>query len=152
MHRSEEIELVQLKPWTQYDWLRHGFSTRPGGISTVYGGHTLNLGWTKEDDPVAVAENRRRFTRAVASNADFTLAGVRQVHSAITHVIRDTDQPFATPDGKAILEGDGLMTNLPGVLLAVGTADCIPVLVVDPHKKAVAAFHAGWRGTAARIV
>jgi hypothetical protein len=57
-----------------------------------------------------------------------------------------------TAEGKAVLEGDGLMTDVPGVLLAVGTADCVPVLVVDVKKRMVGAFHAGWRGTAAGIV
>jgi hypothetical protein len=51
-----------------------------------------------------------------------------------------------------VLEGDGLVTNLAGVMLGVGTADCVPVLVVDVEKRAVGAFHAGWRGTAAGIV
>lgn len=151
-----ELQIVQIEPWTRYEWLRHGFSTRFGGVSTAYGGHSLNLGWTKEDDASAVKENRRRFVAAVSGDADFTLAGVRQIHSGITHVIRQADGAregrLTTPEGKAVLEGDGLMTDLPGVLLAAGTADCVPVLVVDVHKKAVAAFHAGWRGTAARIV
>jgi YfiH family protein len=57
-----------------------------------------------------------------------------------------------TADGKAVLEGDGLITDVPGVLIGVGTADCVPVLVVDGKKKVVAAFHAGWRGTVAGIV
>ena len=53
--------MVQVHAWNSYRWLRHGFSTREGGVSTVYGGNSLNLGWTKEDDPALVAENRRRF-------------------------------------------------------------------------------------------
>jgi hypothetical protein len=57
-----------------------------------------------------------------------------------------------TAEGKAVWEGDGLITDVPGVLLGVGTADCVPVLVVDVEKRVVAAFHAGWRGTVARIV
>ena len=150
--KPEEIELVQVSSWKQHDWLRHGFSTRSGGVSTVYGGQTLNLGWTKEDDHAHVAENRQRFTQTVGIDHTFTLVTIRQVHSATIHIIRNASEDLATPDGKAILEGDGLMTDQPGGLLAVGTADCIPVLVIDPHNKAVAAFHAGWRGTAARIV
>ena len=154
------IDVVRATAWEQYDWLRHGFSTRSNGVSTMYGSGSLNLGWTKEDDPTLVAENRRRFVRAAAGKtagkAGFTLVTVRQVHSALTHVIRQEDEPFTgtlqTPEGKAILEGDGLMTNLPAVMLGVGTADCVPVLVADVKKRVVAAFHAGWRGTAARIV
>ncbi len=83
------------------------------------------------------------------------LVGVRQIHSAIVRVIRETDGPFdgrlQSSEGKAVLEGDGLITDVPGVLLGVGTADCVPVLIVDVEKKVVGAFHAGWRGTVARI-
>ncbi len=152
--------MVRIEAWEQHDWLRHGFSRRTGGVSKVYGGDSLNLGWTKEDDPASVAENRRRFVGAAAGEmtgkAGFVLVNVRQIHSAITRVIREEDGPrsgkLQTPEGKAVVEGDGLMTSLPGVMLGVGTADCVPVLVADVKKRAVAAFHAGWRGTVARIV
>jgi polyphenol oxidase len=81
--------------------------------------------------------------------------GVRQIHSDIVHVVREADGALdgklQTADGRAVLEGDGLITNVPGVLVGVGTADCVPVLVVDREKRAVGAFHAGWRGTVARI-
>lgn len=154
------IEVVRVDAWEQYGWLRYGFSTRTGGVSAAYGGDSLNLGWTKEDDPASVAENRRRFLTAAAGEtagkAGFTLVTVRQIHSGITHAIGRDKEPFAgklqTPEGKAVLEGDGLMTNLPGLMLGVGTADCVPVLVADVKKRTVSAFHAGWRGTAARIV
>ena len=174
------IEIVRVADWDRFGWLRHGFSTRMGGVSTVYGAgaadaggspevrgsaldgvgwmdRSLNLGWTKEDDPAAVAENRRRFLAGVWGTLDgFSLVGVRQVHSGVVRVVREGDGALegrlATPEGKAVLEGDGLMTNVPGVLVGVGTADCVPVLVVDVEKRVVAAFHAGWRGTVARIV
>ncbi len=57
-----------------------------------------------------------------------------------------------TAEGRAVLRGDGMMTDVPGVMLGVQVADCVPVLVADVKRKAVAAFHAGWRGTLARIV
>lgn len=170
-----DLEIVQVPGWQRFGWLRHGFSTRGGGISTVYGGESpisetsggnasslnrggsLNLGWTKEDDPAAVFENRRRFLAAVTSaSSGFSLVGVRQIHSGIVRAVREHDGALEgrlqTAEGKAVLEGDGLMTGVPGVLLGVGTADCVPVLVVDVEKRVVAAFHAGWRGTVARIV
>jgi polyphenol oxidase len=161
---SEPLRIIRIPGWERYPWLRHGFSTRPGGVSSVYGGNTLNLGWTKEDNPGSVAENRRRFIAAVvgqpsneaASDPSPILVGVRQIHSAIVHAIRPEqgalEGKLATPDGKAVLEGDGLITALPGVMLGVGTADCVPVLIADVRNKVVAAFHAGWRGTSARIV
>jgi polyphenol oxidase len=148
---------VRIPEWERYGWLRHGFSTRAGGISSVYGNNSLNLGWTKEDDPGSVRENRRQFLAAVdGEGAASVLVGVRQIHSGIVRVVREEDEALQgklqSAEGKAVLEGDGLMTNLPGILLGVGTADCVPVLVVDVEKKVVAAFHAGWRGTVAQIV
>lgn len=152
--------IVHATPWAAYGWLRHGFSTRQGGASTIYGGNSLNLGWTKEDDPAFVAENRRRFYAAaygdVQEKAQFQPVTLRQVHSATVVPIRQEDGIFEgklqTVEGKAVLEGDGSITDLPGVLLGVQTADCVPVLIADVSKRVVGAFHAGWRGTVARIV
>ena len=157
-----EVEIVRVAGWERNVWLRHGFSTRVGGVSTVYsaGSGELNLGWTKEDDPACVRENRGRFLRLaggeMSGNRGMRMVNVRQVHGNLVRVIRAEDGVFEgkleTAEGKAVLEGDGLVTNLPGVMLGVGTADCVPVLVVDVEKRAVGAFHAGWRGTAVGIV
>jgi polyphenol oxidase len=159
MNPAETPPVLQLKPWQQhYPWLRHGFSLRAVGVSTVYGSPSLNLGWTKEDAPTAVAENRRRFVAALCGedHPEAALVGVRQIHSATTHAITPEhgalEGKLVTADGKAVLEGDGLITDIPGVLIAVGTADCVPVFVVDINQRVVAAFHAGWRGTVERIV
>jgi polyphenol oxidase len=150
-------EIVRVAGWETVGWLQHGFSTRSGGVSTVYGGKSLNLGWTKEDDPVSVAENRRRFLRGVCGeDGGELMVGVRQVHSGVVRVVREGDGALEgrlqTAEGKAVWEGDGLVTDVAGVLLGVGTADCVPVLVVDLEKRVVGAFHAGWRGTVAGIV
>ena len=155
--REDELDVLRVEGWKRYEWLLHGFSTRGGGISQVYGGATLNLGWTKEDDPMSVAENRTRFLGAIrGERAAPVLVGVRQIHSSTVRVVRKADGAMEgtlqTEEGKAVLEGDGLITDMPGVLLGVGTADCVPVLVVDVTRRVVAAFHAGWRGTVARIV
>ena len=149
-----QIEVVRVPEWSQFPWLRHGFSTRQGGRSAVYGGRTLNLGWTTEDDPSCVRENRADFVDTVSDASSLRLVTVRQVHSnAVVRIdaVAARDK-LETIEGKALLEGDGLVTDIPGLLIAAGTADCVPVLVVDPRRRVVAAFHAGWRGTAARIV
>ena len=156
--------MVRVSSWRKYGWLRHAFSRRDGGISTVYspvgGAGELNLGWTKEDDPALVRENRRRFIGDVAGAFDgdggWPLVTVRQVHSDAIRVVRLGDGAFEgaleTEEGKAILVGDGLITNVPGLLVGVQTADCVPVMVVDVVQRAVGVFHAGWRGTVAGIV
>jgi YfiH family protein len=127
-------------------WLWHGFSTRLGGVSRAYsvGATDLNLGFTQADAVDDVRENRRRFLNAVSGNPETPLVTVRQIHSNVTVVAGGVESGGC--------EADGLMTDQPGLLLGILTADCIPVLVVDPVTKAVAAFHAGWRGTVARIV
>ncbi len=113
-----------------------------GGLSTVYGGHDLNLGFTEDDDRAAVEGNRDRFLRAVAGDEAATLVALRQVHGTRVVVARA---------GEAV-EADGLMTNQPGLMLGVQAADCVPVLVADTRLRVVAGFHAGWRGTVAGIV
>ena len=111
----------------------------------------LNLGWTKEDEAANVVENRRRFLAEVAGKPS-SVVGLRQFHSGMIRVVEQGDGPLVTAEGRPVLRGDGLMTDVPGVMLGVGVADCVPVLVADPKRRAVAAFHAGWRGTLARIV
>jgi YfiH family protein len=150
----DQIEVVRVPEWSQFPWLRHGFSTRQGGRSSIYGGRSLNLGWTTEDDPNCVRENRADFVEVVSGGSSLRLVTVRQVHS--NSVVRidgaAARDKLETIEGKAVLEGDGLVTDIPGLLIAAGTADCVPVLVVDLRRRVVAAFHTGWRGTAARIV
>jgi polyphenol oxidase len=153
---DSELEIVRVKSWERFEWLRHGFSTRAGGVSSAYGGNSLNLGWTTEDNAASVSENRQRFLRSVGKGAEFGLVGVRQIHSGIVRMVQEGDGALEgrlqTTEGKAVLEGDGLITDVPGVMVGVGTADCVPVLVIDEKKRVVGAFHAGWRGTVAQIV
>jgi YfiH family protein len=152
---GRKVPVVRAEGWEKYPWLRHGFSTRAGGVSEIYGGQSLNLGWTKEDEAANVAENRRRFAAGVVGGPG-KLVTVRQFHSGMVRVVEATDgaleDRLETVEGRAVLRGDGMMTDVPGVLLGVQVADCVPVLVADVKRKAVAAFHAGWRGTLARIV
>ena len=109
------------------------------------GPNELNLGFTAADAAENVRENRLRFVEAVSGSRETALRTVRQVHSNRCVTAAEAVQE-TTP------EADGLMTGQAGVLLGIQTADCIPVLVADPVTRAVAAFHAGWRGTVARIV
>jgi polyphenol oxidase len=148
---KRQIDVVRAAGWDKYAWLRHGFSTRVGGVSDIYGDGSLNLGWTKEDEAANVVKNRKRFLAAVAG-APVNVVGLRQFHSGMIRVVERGHGPLVTTKGRPMLRGDGVMTDVPGVMLGVGVADCVPVLVADVKRRAVAAFHAGWRGTLARIV
>lgn len=129
----------------------HAFSTRKGGVSRVYGGNALNLGFTKHDSREAVERNRELLlenlgliNRRSKSKRSWTLITLRQIHSDLIHCVDRAPEH--------ILAGDGLITETPGLLLAVQTADCLPVIAVDRKRRAVGVFHAGWRGTVKRIV
>ncbi|MGB8474951.1 MAG: peptidoglycan editing factor PgeF, partial [Candidatus Acidiferrum sp.] len=102
----------------------------------------LNLGFTDWDTPENVLENRRRFQTA-AGAPDLPLITLKQFHSDVIHLFHDAPSDPCS--------GDASITNRPGLLLAIQTADCVPILLVDPQKRAIAAIHAGWRGTVARI-
>jgi hypothetical protein len=128
-------------------WLIHGFSTRIGGFSRVYGRAALNLGFTSEDSRSAVERNRAAFIKslgAVDRDQSWPLVTLRQIHSGIIHHV---SKRLATQ-----LSGDGLITQTPGILLGIQTADCFPIILADRKRRAVGVFHAGWRGTMKRIV
>lgn len=115
--------------------LLHGFSSREdGSLGPDSGGAK----------PAAVRRNRARFLRTLAGRGKAPeLVTLKQIHSDLIHRV---DGP-----PKTALQGDGLITDRAGLVLAIQTADCLPLLLVDPKHRAVGAFHAGWRGTLARI-
>ena len=115
----------------------HGFLGRRGGVSTgeLAG---LNVGFGSQDDREAIEENRRRAIQAVAPGA--SLATVHQVHSAEAVYVEapwpQAERPHA----------DAMVTDRPGILLGILTADCAPVLFADAEAGVIGAAHAGWRG------
>jgi hypothetical protein len=139
----------------------HGFSTRTGGFSRAYGKGDLNLGFTKEDAEATVERNRAVLLHGLYGSSRPRLSGrapfdgnivgpmitLRQIHSDIIHRIDSVSER----NGDAPISGDGLITATPGLLLAIQTADCLPVILVDAQRRAVGVFHAGWRGTLNRI-
>jgi YfiH family protein len=141
-HCGKNLRILQVPAFRRFPWLIHGFSTRPGGASALGGGKVLNLGFTAWDKRKSVLENRRRFQAALGAG-DFALVALRQFHSDL---VRLFDAAPGEPE-----HADAAVTDRPGLVLAVQTADCVPILLVDPQKRAVAAIHAGWRGTLRRI-
>ncbi len=149
--KQSKLNILRAAYLGKFPWLVHGFSTRQGGFSRVYGKDALNLGLTKDDSKAAVERNRAAFIHELGaengqgkSRSLWPLITLRQIHSDI---IRFVDSP-----SESHLVGDGLITATPGLLLAIQTADCLPIILVDPKRRAVGVFHAGWRGTVKRIV
>jgi polyphenol oxidase len=148
------LNILRAGHLSAFPWLVHGFSTRAGGSSRAYCKGDLNLGFTKDDSRAAVERNRTAFLHTIGACRDgrpgrakldlWPLITIRQVHSDLIHSVD------AVPDEPIV--GDGLLTATPGLLLAIQTADCLPVILVDTKRRAVGVFHAGWRGTVKRIV
>lgn len=121
----------------------HGFSTRLGGVSRPPF-DSLNLGHLRGDAADLVEENFRLFCSAAGTDPTRRVKN-RQIH---TDLVRRVSAP--DPAGQ-VHEGDGLVTDVPGLCLTVFTADCVPLLLCDPRRRCIAAVHSGWRSTAMTI-
>lgn len=175
--KTTKLEILRVPGWEAYRWLVHGFSTRTGGVSTAYlpgkgksseqrpSYGELNLGFTTTDTRENVVRNRELFVRAMLDEVPpdkdgaaiqeiemMPLRLLRQIHSGMIHRAENSVTAMGGGTEPPSLQGDGWIATRPGTLLGIQTADCIPVLVVDVRQRIVAAFHAGWRGTLARIV
>lgn len=140
---KEEITFCKSKKLNTVDGVTHFFSTRDGGVSTgIF--RSLNFG-THHGEADNMAQNLEILRTALrAENIKFIIP--KQTHSDIIAVI----------DHQTISDSlentDAVITNLPQVMVCVKTADCVPILLVDPEKRVIGAVHAGWRGTAQNIV
>jgi YfiH family protein len=140
---TDGVGILQVSAFSSLPWLVHGFSTSQGGVSSLHGEKILNLAFTEWDDRENVRKNRRLFQSAISADP-LTLVALKQFHSDVVCDFK------AAPDEAC--NGDASTTNTSELLLGVQTADCVPILLVDPKTRAVAAVHAGWRGTLHRIL
>lgn len=137
--RTEAVEVNRAR---LLEGVPHGFLGRRGGVSQgdVAG---LNVGHGSGDDPALIAENRARAVAAVLPDARLVTA--YQIHSPDCVIVAE---PWAEEDRP---KSDALVTNRPGILLGILTADCAPVLLIDREAGIVGAAHAGWRGAIAGV-
>lgn len=123
--------------------VKHGFSTRLGGVSTGNCA-TMNISTTRGDSPEAVEENRRRIASAIGVKTE-DMTYTHQTHTTNVAVVKEEDR------GARFMETDGMVTNVPGICLVTFYADCVPLFFVDPVHRAIGLSHSGWRGTVGRI-
>jgi len=136
-NRISQITVLTEPALSSIPGIAHAFSTRRADHNE------FTLGPFSSENP-AIAMNRARFMAAIGM-AGWPLLRLKQTHSDVIHVFRDTiaaSQP---------VEGDAAITNLSGAAVGIQTADCVPILIADKQGRVVAAVHAGWRGIAARI-
>ena len=127
----------------------HAFSTRLGGVSEgIYS--SMNLSFTRGDDENSVMENYRRLAEAVGFSVE-NIVTSDQTHTANVRVITKADRGNGITKPRPYTDVDGMITNVPGLVLATFYADCVPLYFIDPVRKAIGLSHSGWRGTAAHI-
>lgn len=156
-----QLQVLEASALTRLNWLVHAFSTRCGGDSQLRATNAtkasgprqgrevdngaLNLSFTSGDTRRRVLLNRKRFLQAIGAD-EMNLVAIEQIHSDLLHRILSPTPSISKP-----AKGDALLTDVPGVILGVQTADCVPILLADRKRRAVAAIHSGWRGTLLRI-
>ncbi len=127
----------------------HLFSTREGGVSNgIF--RSMNLGFDVGDEWENVEENFRRLAAAAGITPD-RIAATDQTHTTNIRVVTAEDAGKGVTHDRDYTDIDGLVTNVPGIALAVFGSDCVPLFFVDPVNKAIGASHSGWRGTVARM-
>ena len=149
LKEKNHVPYIQFKNLSATGIVKHGFSTRKGGVSTgIFS--SMNLNFKRGDDPDAVMENYRRMAAALNMRVeDMVLSD--QTHTTKVRVITEEDR------GKGILrpqdysDVDGMITNVPGIVLVTSYADCVPLYFVDPVRKAIGLSHSGWKGTVGHI-
>lgn len=149
LKEKNHVPYIQFKNLSATGIVKHGFSTRKGGVSTgIFS--SMNLNFKRGDDPDAVLENYRRMAAALNMRVeDMVLSD--QTHTTNVRVITEEDR------GKGILKPqdysdvDGMITNVPGIVLVTSYADCVPLYFVDPVRKAIGLSHSGWKGTVGYI-
>lgn len=146
MEEKDGMKTLKCRAFEELTWLRHGFSTRHGGVSQ---GECASLSFSYQKEPEAVVdENFKRF--CAANTLPFeSLALTHQTHTSNVAIVNNS---FCNRGrDRTLRETDGVVTSAADLGLVCFTADCVPLLMVDPKAKVIAAVHAGWRGTVQSI-
>lgn len=141
---SGEVPLIRFKPVEKYSRVSLGFSTRFGGVSKGFLS-SLNFGFDRGDKRENVCENYKRVSRTIGGDYR-NLVLSDQVHDTKVEYV---DRTFAAGEDieKKFKGIDGMVTDIPGLILATSYADCVPLFFIDPVKQVIGSSHSGWRGT-----
>ncbi|MDE7445597.1 MAG: peptidoglycan editing factor PgeF [Lachnospiraceae bacterium] len=149
VHQYKQVEYLTFPLLDEVETVRHLFSTRMGGVSEgIYA--SMNLSYARGDDKEAVDENFRRIAEIFGTTPDRIVCS-KQTHTTNVRLVTEEDC------GKGVLypvdydDVDGLITNVPGILLCTSYADCVPLYFADVKNKAIGLGHSGWRGTVCRM-
>lgn len=146
---EQDMCLLQYPVLADTGIVEHAFTTRSGGVSEgIFS--SMNLSFTRGDKEEAVLENYRRLAHAMHTSIDrFVLSD--QTHTTNVRVVTEADAGKGLVKSRDYQDVDGLVTNVPGLVLSTFYADCVPLFFVDPMHHAIGLSHSGWRGTVGRM-
>ena len=144
-----EVPYLTYPAFEKLEGIIHGFSTRLGGVSRgIYS--SMNLSFTRGDEEEAVKENYRRIAQAIGFRTEDIVTS-DQTHTANVRKVTEADRGKGITVPRDYQDVDGMVTNVPGLILATFYADCVPLYFADPVKRVIGLSHSGWRGTVAKI-
>lgn len=149
---TKEVPYISFPVLSEIPFIRHGFSTRLGGVSTgIFS--TMNFGSESSsynDEPANIEENYRRIANSIGVDVNSIVVS-KQVHKTKIRLVEETDCGKGLFIPRDYDEIDGLITNKPNITLVTKYADCVPLFFVDTKNKAIGLTHSGWRGTVLKI-
>lgn len=143
------ITYLQFPALEQTGIVKHAFSTRLGGVSEPPF-DTMNFTTARGDNPAHVMENFNRMAAALAVDTDHMVLA-RQTHTTNIRTVTEADAGKGIVKERDYQDIDGLITNVPGIMLVTFYADCVPLYILDPVHKAIGLSHSGWQGTVGRM-
>lgn len=149
LHTEKKTPYLSFEALSEIPFIRHGFTTRLGGVSEGYF-ESLNLSYSVGDDTEKVDENYKRICESLQINFEAVVA-THQVHKTNIKLVKEADKGKGLFKPRDYEDIDGLISNTPGVPLATFYADCVPLYFIDRKNKAIGLSHSGWRGTVGRI-
>lgn len=148
LEERAKVPYLHFGSFDKQNWLQLSFSTRLGGVSKGYLS-SLNLGWDRGEGRENVCENYRRYCESIGADHQKLVLSDQVHETTVTYV----DQDFCAGENieKKLKAVDGMITDIPELLLATSYADCVPLFFCDPKQKIIASSHSGWKGTVAGI-
>lgn len=147
--RYKEVTYLTFPILEETGLVRHLFSTREGGVSKgIYA--SMNLSYSRGDEKEAVDENFRRIAEVFETTPERIVCS-RQTHTTNIRLVTESDCGKGTVTETDYEDVDGLITDIPHIILGTFYADCVPLYFVDTRQKAIGLAHSGWRGTVARM-
>ena len=149
IHETNGVTYLTYQAFEELPGIVHGFSTRLGGVSRGDCA-SMNLSFSRGDREEDVRENYRRLAAAVGFSPEQIVCS-DQTHTTNVRVVTEADRGKGFAADRDYTDVDGLVTNVPGLVLATFYADCVPLYFVDPGKRVIGLSHSGWKGTVGRI-